>query len=96
VPKIDYQPDVPLGLTVDQVAAELQIAVSSAYKLIEAKVIPAMRPTPGAVRVPRPLLQQWMIDRAMEETYGDADPAEDLGPRRRGPAGARRRGGRSA
>lgn len=72
MPKMQYTPDVPMGLTVEQAAAELQISVTRAYELVASKVIPSLRPTPGVIRIPRRLLEQWLVDRAIEETYGQA------------------------
>lgn len=69
-----------MALTVDQVAAELQIGLNRCYALVEAKVIPAFRVGDGSIRIPRDLLQAWCIARAMEETYGDGAGGLNLPP----------------
>lgn len=69
-----------MALTVDQVAAELQIGVNRCYELVEARVIPAFRISNGSIRIPRDLLHAWCIARAMEETYSDDTGGLNLPP----------------
>lgn len=80
MPKLDYCPEIPMALTIDQVAAEVQIGVNRCYELVDAKVIPAFRISEGNIRVPRDLLQVWCAARALEETYGDGAGGYNIPP----------------
>ncbi|WP_374713324.1 helix-turn-helix domain-containing protein [Symbiobacterium terraclitae] len=80
MPKVDYVPAAPMALTIEQTALELQVSENNAYALVRSREVPSLRITEGTIRVPRALLELYLIARALEETYGDGAGGYNIPP----------------
>jgi excisionase family DNA binding protein len=77
-------PETPTLLTVEEAAARLRVSRPTAYRLVRAGILPAVRigrDGSGPIRVPASELDGWLDEqRTDSRAHGTASPASAAGP----------------